>query len=57
MSKFVQVSAQKLPTMLGAGILSVSLVGLAAGLFGVTLTVAFEVTTAVVGMVLSSRYA
>jgi hypothetical protein len=57
MAKIVQMGARKLPTMLGAGILSISVVGLAAAAIGASLTVGAEVLVALVGMALGSRYA
>lgn len=57
MSNLIQLGARKLPTMLGAGILSVSIVGLAAAVIGASLTLGVELITAGVGMAVASRYA
>jgi hypothetical protein len=57
MSKLIQVGARKLPTMLGAGILSISIVGLAAAVVGASLTLGAELITAALGMAVASRYA
>lgn len=56
MSKIVQLGARKLPTMLGAGILMISLVGLGAAAFGLTLTVGSELVFAGIGMAVGSRF-
>lgn len=57
MSKLIQLGARKLPTMLGAGILSISIVGLAFAAVGASLTLGVELISAAVGMAVSSRYA
>lgn len=57
MSKFVQIGARKLPTMLGMGILGVSLVGLLSAALGAPFTLAGELLSAAVGMAVGSRYA
>jgi len=57
MSKIVSAGARKLPTMLGAAILAISIVGLAAAALGLTFTVGAEIVTAAAGMAIGSRYA
>ncbi|MGY2732818.1 hypothetical protein [Sphingomonas sp. UYP23] len=56
MSNLVRLGVQKLPTMLGVGILSVSVVGLAAASLGLSLTLGAEIISAAAGMALGSRY-
>jgi hypothetical protein len=56
-SKIVQASARKLPTMLGAGILAVSIVGLTAAVFGFTFPLVAELASAVAGMAIGGKYA
>lgn len=57
MSQLIQLAAAKLPTMLGAGILSISIVGIAAAAVGFTMSVGIELFSAGVGMAVGSRYA
>jgi hypothetical protein len=57
MSKLIEMAARKLPTMLGAGILAVSLVGLALAAVGASLTIGAELVAAAAGMAVGSRYA
>ena len=56
MSRIIKIGARKLPTMLGAGILGVSIVGLTAAAFGATMTIGIELVSAAVGMALGGRY-
>ena len=56
MHTIIKLGARKLPTMLGAGILSISLAGLAAAALGLTLTIGAGVVSAAIGMVVGSRY-
>lgn len=56
MSRIVQIGVRKLPTMLGAGILCVSIVGIAAAAIGLSMTVGVELIAAAAGMALGSRY-
>jgi hypothetical protein len=53
----VKVLFDKLPTMLGAGILGVSLIGLGAAAIGVAFPLAAELLAAGAGMAIGSRYA
>lgn len=57
MSRLIELAARKLPTMLGAGILSVSFVGLAVAAMGASLTIGAELAAAAAGMAVASRYA
>jgi hypothetical protein len=57
MSHIVRTGANKLPTILGGGILGVAGIGLGLGLIGVPLTLAVEGISALVGMAVASRYA
>ena len=57
LSNLIQLAAAKLPTMLGGGILGVSVVGLSAAVVGFTLGMAGEVLAAGAGMYLANRYA
>lgn len=57
MSRYIKKGMDKLPTVLGAGILGVAVTGLAAATFGVALPLAGEVIAAGVAMAASARYA
>jgi hypothetical protein len=57
MSHIVKVGADKLPTILGGGILGVAGIGLGFGIIGIPLTVAMEGVSALVGMAVASRFA
>jgi len=57
MAAYVRAGARKLPTILGGGILGVAFISLAASTVGLVLPLIGELISAVVGMVLVSRYA
>lgn len=50
MSHFVQIATAKLPTLLGAGILGVSVVGSVAAIAGLSLSLGAEFISAAAGM-------
>ena len=53
----VRNGVNKLPTVLGAGILGVAVAGLAAASVGMALTMGGEVVSAMIAMVAAGRYA
>jgi hypothetical protein len=57
MSHIVKMGADRLPTILGGGILGIVAVGLPLGLAGVSLTLIGQGLSAAAGMVVASRYA
>jgi hypothetical protein len=57
MSRYIKKGVDKLPTVLGAGILGVAFVGLIAASAGIALPIAGEVASAFVAMAAATRYA
>jgi hypothetical protein len=56
MSHLVQLAAAKLPTMLGGGILGVSVAGASAALIGLGFGMAAELISAVIGIAVATRF-
>jgi len=57
MSRKIREGMDKMPTVLGAGILGVAVAGLTAASFGIALPIAGEIIAAGVAMAASVRYA
>ena len=53
----IRKGVDKMPTVLGAGILGVAFVGLVAASAGMALTVGGELVSAIVAMAVAGRYA
>ena len=57
MPNFIRKGVDKAPTVLGAGILGVAIVGIVAATAGVAMPVAAELASAAVAMVAAGKYA